>query len=171
MKHPIYRKPDNEHHIVFVKSTKFLKMWQNTQFPQTPELRFGNEMDWRNDYKFRDAETGFSYGLSNPVPLAQIAYEQYIKQESVYIKPFIWFNKLIRYSQRTETACSFIDGISRTIWLFANEVQPFPVYTYSKENARLLAEYAGIYSEAYYGSLELNKELEKISEINIYNPH
>lgn len=168
MKHPIYPDPDNEKHIVFVKSTKFLNMWRNMQFPQEPKLSFGNEVDWRNDDKFQYAEKGFSYGRSNPVPLAEVSCEQYIEQEPVYVKQFIWFNKLIGYTQNTKAACSFINGITRTIWLFANGVQQFPVYTYSEEEAILLAKYAGIYSEGYYGLLELNRELEKLTNINLY---
>ncbi|QPB42873.1 plasmid fertility inhibition factor family protein [Rodentibacter haemolyticus] len=171
MKHPIFQSPNDELKLVFVQAEKFLNMWQNMQYPQEYHLSTGNEEEWRKDYKFHHAEKGFSIGRENPVPLAEVSCKEYIKRTPIYKKHFLWFNKLIGYSEEHIAECSFINGITRTIWLLANGIKLFPVYVYNQESAILLAKHAGITPLSFYDLTELNLELEKLLKgKNLYEP-
>ena len=162
LKHPIFRYPSDEVKLVFVQAENFLTMWRNMQYPQEPQLSWGNENDWRNDYKFHYAEQGFNLGRRNPVPLAEVSCREYIKRTPIYKKHFLWFEKLVGYSEESIAECSFINGITRTIYLLANGIKQFPVYVYNEKNAILLAKHAGITPTSFYDLTELNLELEKL---------
>jgi hypothetical protein len=168
MKHPLYKRPDENIHVIFVQAMKFLNMWKSALPSQEPQLSFGGENDWRSDYKFHWAEDGFSKGRNNPVPLAEISCYQYAENNPVYITNLFLFRKCVGCTEKTSVACSFINGITRTIWLLANGVQQFPVYVYNKKEAVLLAKYAGIHPDSYYSLSELNNELERLVGENIY---
>lgn len=169
MKHPIYKSPNNDVKIVFLRDYKFLKLWQNSL--QEPQLSFGNETHWRNDRKFHYAEEGFRQGRDNPVPLAELHCGQYVKRTAVFQKRFLWLDKQIGFNEQIKTSCSFVNGITRTIWLLANGVHQFPVYIDGNHDSQLLAQYAGIHSQAYYGVAELNLELERLfNKVNLYEP-
>lgn len=60
--------------VVVVDAQKFLAAWQRNPRYREP-LAFANEHGWRNDYKFEDAEKGFSHGIENPVPLALVGVD------------------------------------------------------------------------------------------------
>ena len=170
-RHPIFETPSEDIKIVFVQDHKFLSLWQNMKYPQEPQLSFGNESDWRNDRKFSGIEKVMSQGRINPVKLAEVTCTEYIRRTPIYKKRFCWFNKLVGYYQSDEVECSFIDGITRTIWLLANGVRQFPVYVYHESEAMLLAKHAGIHENAYYDLEELNWELaELIKGKNLYEP-
>ncbi|MFZ7230246.1 hypothetical protein ACLSZN_00260 [Avibacterium avium] len=88
------------------------------------------------------------------------------------LKKFLYHNIYIdrpTYHLQNYLVFELMTNTQRFVYI-ANGVQQFPVYTYSEEDAILLAKYAGIYSEGYYGLLELNKELEKLTNINLYEP-
>ncbi|QHB18049.1 plasmid fertility inhibition factor family protein [Mannheimia pernigra] len=170
-KHPIFHTPNKEMKIVFVQDYKFLSLWQNMQFPQEPQLSFGNESAWRNDRKFLWAEKALSQGREQPINLAEVTCTEYLKRIPIYEKRFCWFNKFVGYKYSNQVECSFIDGITRTIWLLANGVRQFPVYVYNEQEAVLLSKYAGIQQNAYYDLNELNIELEElINGKNLYEP-
>lgn len=171
MKHPIFQSPNDKVRIVFVQDEEFLAMWRNMQYPQEQHLSFGNEEVWREDYKFHHAERGFGIGRKNPVPLAEISCKEYIKHIPIYQKRFLWLSKLVGYSTEHIAECSFINGITRTIWLLANGIKQFPVYVYNEESAILLAKHAGITPSSFYELTELNLELEKLlNGKNLYEP-
>jgi hypothetical protein len=109
--------------VVIVEARKFLKLWRAYPYKTHREIARGNPHTWRQDYKFKDAVEGFSYGIKNPVPLAQVEYAE-VKLLSVSYK-FLWFGrqeqtKHVRY-------VSFINGITRTIWLLSHGCTAFPV--------------------------------------------
>ncbi|AIJ31174.1 MULTISPECIES: plasmid fertility inhibition factor family protein [Pasteurellaceae] len=172
MQHPIYHSSSDEvKKIVFVQDTKFLAMWKNAPYLQDIHLSSGSEREWRNDNKFHHAERAFRIGRTNPVPLADVSCTEYIKSTPIYEKSFLWFKKLVGYSEEQVTWCSFINGITRTIWLLANGVKQFPVYVYNEKNAILLAKHAGISPSSFYDLTELNLELENLlQEKNLYKP-
>lgn len=73
---------------------------------------------WRKDYKFQYAEEGFSHGITNPVPLAQVNYESTGGVQN-------YWSKLTKKTQQGHL--SFTNGITRTIWLLAHGAKYFPV--------------------------------------------
>lgn len=171
MRHSIFQSPSDEVKLVFVQAENFLTMWRNMQYPQEPHLSWGSEDEWRRDYKFHYAEKGFSFGRINPVPLAEISCKEYIKRIPIYEKRLLWFDKLIGYSEEYISECSFINGITRTIYLLANGIKQFPVYVYGKSNAILLAKHAGITPSSFYDLTELNLELENLLKgKSLYEP-
>src|ERR671939_328299 len=91
----------------------------------TIEKRWGRTMmaifsvplrGWREDYKYNDAVRGFSYGFTNPVPLAWVAYSEIILLSVTY--------KFLRFGRQEHREhvryVSFINGITRTIWLLSH---------------------------------------------------
>lgn len=68
------------------------------------------------DYKYHHAERGFLQGRSNPVPLADVGFMR---------------------------GLSFVDGITRTMWLIRNGAQSFPVATGCEDSCRRLARTLG----------------------------
>lgn len=111
--------------IVFVDSNKFLKLWQNDPARQETKLAHGNKEIWEADYKFQDAEKGFSYGIENPVPLAYPSCE---------------------VSSEFGPHSGFTNGITRTIWLLAQGASSFPVEA-SNQCAINFNKYAGVGKE------------------------
>ena len=109
--------------VVMVDAGKFLKLWRADPYMHHQEIAQGNPQTWRQDRKFTSAAEGFSYGIKNPVPLAQVGYAE-VKQTSVS-HTFLWFG---RHEQtRHVRYVSFINGITRTIWLLSHGCEAFPV--------------------------------------------
>ena len=115
---------ENEHRgVVMVDARKFLRLWRAQADGLHREIARGNPDTWRQDRKFTSATEGFSCGLANPVPLAQVGYAE-VKQTSVS-HTFLWFG---RHEQtRHVRSVSFINGITRTIWLLSHRCKAFPV--------------------------------------------
>jgi hypothetical protein len=115
---------ENEHRgVVMVDARKFLRLWRAQPDGLQREIAQGNPDTWRQDRKFTAAAEGFSYGIKNPVPLAEVEYAE-IKQTSVSYK-FLRFGRKahIRYVRYL----SFINGITRTIWLLSHGCRAFPL--------------------------------------------
>ena len=109
--------------VVIVDAWKFLKLWRALPDGLHRRIAQGNPDTWRQDRKFTSATEGFSYGFANPVPLAQVGYSEE-KQTSVTYK----FLRFGRHEQtRHVRSVSFIDGITRTIWLLSHGCEAFPV--------------------------------------------
>lgn len=111
--------------VVFVDTKKFIELWRKEN--QHTELSYGDKSDWEADYKYDSAVKGFSYGISNPVPLA---YAHCYNNES------------------GEVCAEFTNGITRTIWLLSKGAKAFPLETDS-DSAPLFEKYAGIGIEAF----------------------
>jgi hypothetical protein len=109
---------------VFVDSKKFLNLWRNTIDTLHKTEALGNEKSWRKDRKFNWAEVGFSEGINNPVPLAQAMCQQYERTNEPSL-----FRRILGEKKISETIpyCAFSDGVTRTIWLLANDAKFFPV--------------------------------------------
>ena len=107
--------------VVMVDARKFLKLWRAD--PTDQEIARGNPHTWRQDRKFTSAAEGFSYGFTNPVPLAQVEYAE-VKILSVSYK-FLRFGR--KEHMRHVRYLSFINGITRTIWLLPHGCRAFPV--------------------------------------------
>ena len=115
---------ENEHRgVVIVDARKFLRLWRAQPDGLHREIAQGNPDTWRQDRKFTSAAEGFSSGLANPVPLAQVGYAE-VKQTSVS-HTFLWFGR--QEQTRQARYVSFINGITRTIWLLSHGCEAFPV--------------------------------------------
>ena len=115
---------ENEHRgVVIVDARKFLKLWRADPYKNHREIAQGNPHTWRQDRKFKDAAEGFSYGFKNPVPLAWVGYAE-VKLLSVSYK-FLWFGR--KAHTRHVRYISFVNGITRTIWLLSHGCEAFPV--------------------------------------------
>ena len=115
---------ENEHRgVVIVDARKFLKLWRADLYKHHQEIAQGNPQTWRQDRKFTSAAEGFSEGFANPVPLPEVEYAEG-KQTSVSYK-------FLRFGRQEQTKhvryVSFINGITRTIWLLSHGCQAFPV--------------------------------------------
>jgi hypothetical protein len=79
-------------------------------------LPYQSRVGMTRDYKFHHAENGFSRGLGDPVPLAELGSG--------------------RYPGRS---VDFSNGVTRTIWLIANEASFFPVLVRSNDAENVFA--------------------------------
>lgn len=113
-------------YIVIAERKRFLAAWSR-QTKQEPQLTQGDENAWRKDYKFHEAEEGFSEGEANPVPLSEPTC-RYILEGGL-----------------PAPVVSFTNGITRTIWLLANDVTLFPVLVYSLREAQLMQRGVGAF--------------------------
>ena len=109
--------------VVIVEARKFLKLWRADPYMHHQEIATGNPQTWRQDRKFTAAAEGFSYGIKNPVPLPEVEYAE-VKILSVSYK-FLRFGR--KEHIRHVRYLSFINGITRTIWLLSHGCQAFPV--------------------------------------------
>jgi hypothetical protein len=101
-----------EHAVVLVRADRFLAMWRAEPHGIHAHDANGSPESWRQHYKYDRAAGGFSRGLPDPVPLAQVACEAKSDAEPG--------NELSYY-------VSFSNGITRTVWLLANGCSTFPV--------------------------------------------
>jgi hypothetical protein len=114
---------DEHRGVVIVDARKFLKLWRADPYKHHQEIAEGNPATWRRDYKFKYAVDGFSYGFKNPVPLPEIGYAE----EDILSVTY----KFLRFGRkehiRRARFVSFLDGITRTIWLLSHGCKAFPV--------------------------------------------
>jgi hypothetical protein len=108
---------------VMVEARKFLNLWRADPYKEHQEIAEGTPATWRQDYKYKHAVKGFSYGFTNPVPLPEIGYaEEDIRSVT---------STFLRFGRKEHTRhvrfVSFLDGLTRTIWLLSHGCNAFPV--------------------------------------------
>jgi hypothetical protein len=109
--------------VVIVDAGKFLNLWRADPYMHHQEIAQGNPHTWRQDRKFTAAAEGFLEGFANPVRLPEVGYAEE-KHTSVSYK----FLRFGRQEQTRHVGCvSFINGITRTIWLLCHGCSAFPV--------------------------------------------
>lgn len=110
--------------FVHLDAEAFYRAWLQS----SPALRGRRSCDcviraaMPNDYKYRHAVAGFSHGVENPVPLAEVGAHQAGRRLHI----------------------GFINGVTRTFWLLANRCPAFPAKVYGEDSARLLNQVAGL---------------------------
>lgn len=137
MKKRLYKSDEDDSFVVWVDRFRFESVWFKGGSSIVPELARGNEKAWRNDYKFTDAENGFSKGIENPVPLACMQ------------------------ANNNFPRVGFINGITRTIWLMANGAKYFPVFAYDKKTADNLHRYIGVKGSSVFSNNDLITALDE----------
>lgn len=128
----------NDTHIVTVNARRFYAIWlrralawdRQSQAPPLPDKIPA-------DRKYRFAQQGFAASAKSPVPLSK-----------VHIFHTKWGDSF-----------SFTDGITRTLWLIANEAPVFPISTESSKDACLISAMAG--EGAPIRAVELCRILQK----------
>lgn len=96
----------NDHQVVIVEAEKFLNLWRAEPTGFHATLANGNPDVWPHSQKFHLADAGFSKGLANPVPLADVSCD---------------------ISESGSGYVFFSNGITRTTWLLAHGCQEFPI--------------------------------------------
>jgi len=84
---------NEKRYVVLVNAHDFLASWARDPNNFEAQLSRGNKQDWVNDYKYPKAESGFSQGRGNPVPLAKVVCRQDETFEPVYASFLILLKK------------------------------------------------------------------------------
>ncbi len=116
---------DDDRFVVMVDSARFYRAWIASGLAWPHNNRAGSpalKRDMSLDYKFGDAERGFSHGRHNPVPLATSGANPEGHGARLY----------------------FINGVTRTFWLLSHGVTAFPVEVFHRGAAERLHAIAGI---------------------------
>ena len=116
--------------VVIVESNRFLQLWRNSDYGAHKDVAHGNPESWQRDYKFKDAEEGFSKGIVNPVPLADVSC--YLDTRQTFFR-----------GVQKKWCVGFTNGITRTIYLLTHGAKSFPVLCRGEEEAHNLHSHAG----------------------------
>jgi len=105
--------------VVYVRGLAFYRSWLafDGVYYSCPLQR-----DMSSDYKFKDAAACFIQSLDCPIPIANLSLR--IRENGFNLE--------------------FSEGITRTLWLLANNVEVFPVLCHNLASASLLASKAGV---------------------------
>jgi len=106
--------------VVYVRGLAFYRAWLTLDVNHYQPCPL--QQDMHSDYKFHNAAKGFSTGIENPVPITNMGM----------------------LARDGELLINFLDGITRTLWLLANNVEVFPVHCQDLASASLLANQAGV---------------------------
>ena len=140
--------------IVCVESERFLELWRRDDFQR--EFANGSPETWRHDGKYGRAAEGFSFGPTNPVPLAYANFRVYRRQ--------VISRKLPRIGRDVSTedvgVVSLTNGITRTIWLLSQRCRAFPVKC-DIDEAHHLYRAAGMTDTTVHNIDELAESLTK----------
>ena len=123
----------SEYLPVLIKAERFKQLWRKTRCHGHLDVALGDETTWVNDYKYKSAEQGFSFGDKNPVPFGSINYDSYTIDEPTYKRFLFFFKKRIESIQKVIHSVSFNNGITRTIWLLCNGAKEIPFLMIDKE--------------------------------------
>jgi len=127
---------NDKRYVVLVDATLLLQLWRNNRYSMR-NLSKGNSATWKKDYKYDDAEHGFSYGIENPVPLSEVSCSPTLFRRYEKIVLF-WRN----YSKQSHEI-GFTNGVTRTIWLLSHGVTEIPVLC-GIQSAKMLHLNAGV---------------------------
>lgn len=149
-----YNYCNDERCVVLVDSNRFLKLWRKEPYSIHTKLSMGTPKVWTSDYKYGYAERGFSYGINNPVPLADVSCSKVTINQPIYESKFLFFKTLIGTRKEQFDYVAFTNGITRTIWLLANEALFFPVECRVGNGSERLALVGGV-TRSYFTVEEL----------------
>jgi hypothetical protein len=110
--------------VVEVDRVRFFELWQREPDGIHARHANGSPRTWTKDPKFELAAEGFSFGLSDPVPVAEVSCLS--RSEASNAAPWLALG----------------DGVVRTIWLATYAANCFPVEC-STESAATLHRWAG----------------------------
>ena len=111
--------------VVMLDAARLYRAWLRSSLKVGPNDRavaVRLKRDMPRDYKYHAAIDGFAIGRDNPVPLATMA-----------VNP-----------PGTGPRVAFLNGVTRTFWLLANNASAFPVEVFHAASAERLHQLAGI---------------------------
>ncbi|MEI8620031.1 hypothetical protein P4S66_03705 [Pseudoalteromonas sp. B129b] len=163
---------NDERCVVLVESNKLLELWRNEPYSIHREQSMGNPTTWSHDRKYGQAKRGFSFGIENPVPLADVTCGEATKNHPIYKRKFLLFKTLIGIEKEQIEYVAFTNGITRTIWLLANQAPFFPVECEAKNGSERLASAGGLATKSHYTVEELFQLIPDGNEItNTFKSH
>lgn len=115
---------DDQMFVVRVGTEAFYAAWLKSSAAQRERTSADCVLrkDMPADYKYHHAAEGFAAGSENPVPLA-----------------------LVRAQREGDgVGIHFINGVTRSFWLIANQAESFPVQVHGREAAELLNSTVGL---------------------------
>ena len=127
---------------VIVDSRKFLELWRRDPYLTHAEVSNGNPDTWVQDYKYPEAEHGFSHGFANPVPLAEVVCQTHVQRDAIWKRRYLFFRECVGVQESRFAYVAFSNGITRTIWLLVHGAEYFPVEC-DASGAEALARAAG----------------------------
>ncbi|CAE6958610.1 hypothetical protein R70211_06768 [Paraburkholderia domus] len=140
--------------VVEVDAERFLDLWRGPLSSHC-EVAHGTVDTWPSDYKFADAEEGFSEGEWNPVPLALVSCATGHEYNLVESRSLFGLRKRLQSVQgKQHDQLSFTNGVTRTIWLLTAGAKAFPVSCHV-DDAPLLQERAGANDTRFMTTAEL----------------
>lgn len=115
---------DDDRFVVTVDAARFQRAWFATGLLGHDRGGFSTlcKRDMPSDYRYAHAARGFSHGRDNPVPLATAGANGAGEGAGLY----------------------FVNGVTRTMWLLANDAPAFPVEVFGRASAYCLHRLAGI---------------------------
>ncbi|AME28224.1 plasmid fertility inhibition factor family protein [Burkholderia sp. PAMC 26561] len=133
---------NDERAVVEVDRLRFFELWKAEPYSIHRAQAHGDEQSWRSDYKFHHAVKGFSHGDPNPVPLACISCLMAREPVPEMKSFFFFFRRKVGERVAEFPYVAFTNGVTRTIWLAANQAECFPVECDARQ-APLLHSLAG----------------------------
>ncbi|MFA0570909.1 plasmid fertility inhibition factor family protein, partial [Vibrio gallaecicus] len=124
-------------YVVIVDRIKFFELWSLEPYSGENRLALGDQKVWESDYKYQDAENGFSKGYDNPVPLPTVLCS-FDEESNRYF-------------------ASINDGITRTIWLASKGAEFVPMLCRSRDGADKLHELVGVDEQSIVQLVKLVK--------------
>ena len=136
--------PHEEDHyvVVMVDADRFVELWRQP-LSSHRDVALNTPETWPKDYKYADAVDGFAQGVENPVPLAQVSCWRSPCDVVEYKTCFRFFKRKVIVGRAGDPCLSFVNGITRTIYLLSNGARSFPVLC-ERPAADLLVELAGL---------------------------
>jgi len=127
--------------VVLVDADRFLRLWRQP-VSSHPSVAHQDPETWPSDYKYKYAVEGYSFGLDNPVPLAQVSCRRSPCNVLGNRRSFFFLRTRAVLAHAGDPCLTFINGITRTIYLLSNGAKCFPILCESR-SADLLVELAG----------------------------
>lgn len=127
--------------VVMVDAGRFVELWRQP-LSRNRDVALNTPETWPQDYKYGGAVDGFSHGAENPVPLAEVSCWRSTSDIVEYESHFYFFKRKVVVARAGDPCLSFVNGITRTIYLLANGAKSFPVLC-ERRAADLLVELAG----------------------------
>lgn len=123
--------PGPDEPVIVVDVDRFRRCWARCRNGEQRTLATASETRLRADRKFGDAAQGFSWGIDNPVPMAEVL----VTAPALVPKPWLAFwSRADRDAVDGDAAAlCFDDGVTRTIWLIAEGARCFPVVCSEKD--------------------------------------
>jgi hypothetical protein len=118
---------NDERAVVEVDRARFFELWKAEPNSIHRAQAHGNEASWRSDRKLHHTDKGFSFGESNPVPLADVGCAIAMKREPVMSSFLFFFERKVGEREIETPHVGFTNGVTRTIWLAAHGADCFPV--------------------------------------------